>query len=291
MHRTLTGSRTARGGNVIVLRAYTDEDEYSPYMQPLGPFQSVQMMGIPHCATRSQVDALAPMVDRADAVFFAGGDQANYVRGKAANSSRRFAGCGTRGGVIGGTSAGLAVQGDVIYDSVAADALHPNDDSYEVHTTKTAVPNPMEPEISFTTGFFAWPPLADVITDTHFARRDRFGRSVAFLARLERERGLPTGSLYGLGVDERSSLVAGKDGVATLLEYAGPGYRTRGAYLVHLTAVSRLAPGQPLRATVQVLHLNRAGSRVNLFTKRGEGAAYRVTVDGARSPAYSQDPY
>ena len=52
MHRTLTGSSTARGGNVIVLRAYTDEDEYSPYMQPLGPFQSVQMLGIPHCATR-----------------------------------------------------------------------------------------------------------------------------------------------------------------------------------------------------------------------------------------------
>jgi peptide/nickel transport system substrate-binding protein len=290
MHRTLTGSSTSRGGNVIVLRAYTDEDEYSPYMQPLGPFQSVQMLGIPRCATRGQVDALAPMIDRADAVFFAGGDQANYVPWKGGSLVEAIRRLWDRGGVIGGTSAGLAVQGDVIYDSAAADQLHPNDESYEVRT-KSAVLHPLEPEISFTTGFFAWPPLADVITDTHFARRDRFGRSVTFVSLIAQKHLTPSGKIYGVAIDERSALVVDKHGIATLLEYAGAGYKTKGAYILSNVRVSQLQPGKPLVATVHVLHLYRPGQTVNLFTKRGEGDEYDVTVDGAHTPPYSRDPY
>ena len=173
---------------------------------------------------------------------------------------------------------------------VAADRLHPNDDAYEVRTSN-ALPNPFEPEISFTTDFLHWPPLANVITDTHVARRDRFGRLVAFLARIESDGHLPTGSIYGLAVDERSALLVDRNGIATLVEYRGAGYRTRGAYLVRLTKVNQLTPGRPLRATVEVLHLDRPGQTLNLFSKRGEGASYAVTVDGARIPPYSKDPY
>jgi peptide/nickel transport system substrate-binding protein len=290
MHRTLTGSSTARGGNVIVIRAYTDEDEYAPYIQPLGPFQSVQMLGIPHCATADQVDALAPMIERADAVFFAGGDQSNYVIWKGSKLVQAIRRLWDRGGVIGGTSAGLAVQGDVIYDSVAADRLHPNDDSYEVDT-KTAVPNPTEPEISFTTGYFAWPPLADVVTDTHFARRDRFGRSVVFLSLVSQKHLTPSGKIYGVAVDERSALVVDKHGIATLLEYGGSGYKTKGAYILTNIHVTQLQPGKPLIATVHVLHLYRPGQTVNLFTKQGQGHDYDVTVDGTHAHPYSRDPY
>jgi hypothetical protein len=97
--------------------------------------------------------------------------------------------------------------------------------------------------------------------------------------------------MYGLAVDERSSLVVDKRGVATLLKYSGAGYQTRGAYLVHLVEVKQLVPRRPFVATVAVLHLAHAGARVNLLTKRGEGNSYRVTVDGAKSPPYSRDPY
>ncbi len=290
MHATLAGNARARFGNVVVLQAYTDEDEYAPYIRPLGPFASVQTIGVPPCTTEKQYDSVAREVDRADAVFFAGGDQANYVRwkgGALVAAVRRLWG---RGGVAGGTSAGLAVQGAFVYDAVAADRLHPGDDAYEVRTSN-ALPNPFEPEISFTTSFLRWPPLANVITDTHFARRDRFGRLVAFLARIERAEHLPAGTIYGLAVDERSSLLVDRNGIATLVEYAGPGYRTRGAYLVRLRAVHQLLPGRPLRATVEVLHLDRPGRTLNLFTKRGAGVSYAVTVNGARVPPYSKDPY
>jgi cyanophycinase len=289
MHDTLSGGTKVRFGNVLVLRAGEEEGGYTPYIGPLGPFQSVQTIAIPACASREQIDALASIVDGADAVFFAGGDQANYVAWKGSAMIAAVQRLWSRGGVIGGTSAGLAVQGAFDYDSAAADRLHPNDDAYEV-TGRNATANPFEPEISFTTGFLAWPMLANVITDSHFARRDRFGRTVTFLARLESEHGLTLGTVYALAVDERSALVVDKHGVATLLEYAGAGYQTHGAYLIHLVRVDRLTPGSPLRATVRVLHLRTPGAQLNLYTKHGNGDSYQVTIDGSQTPPY-EDPY
>ncbi len=290
MHDTLSGGSPARFGNVVVIRAYTDKDEYSPYMQPRGPFQSVQMLGVPKCAKPSDLDALAKIVDRADAVFFAGGDQANYVAWKGSALDAAIQRVWQRNGVIGGSSAGLAIQGEYVYDSVAADKLHPNDDDYNV-TTSNAVANPFEPEISFTHDFLQWTPLRNIITDTHFARRDRFGRSVAFLARLEAEHHLPTGSLYALAVDERSAIVVNSHGIGTLMEYSGSGYQTRGAYLLQLVSVKQLTPGKPLIATVRVTHLSKPGSTIDLNTKRAPGAAtYTIEVNGTQSPPY-KDPY
>jgi peptide/nickel transport system substrate-binding protein len=290
LHRTLTGSTPARGGNVVVLTAYTDDNAYDAYMLPLGPFQSVRTIGIPHCASRAQVDSLAPQVDRADAVFFSGGDQANYVPWKSSALIAAVQRLWARGGVVGGTSAGLAVQGAVVYDSVAADRLHPHDDSYEVRSPD-ATRSPLEPEISFTTGFLSWSPLSGTITDTHFARRDRFGRLVAFMARIRAANITPNATIYGLAVDERSSLVVDKHGVATLLEYAGPGYRTRGAYVLSNVSGVRLDRGLPLLAKVHVLHVSRSGDRINLYTKQGDGVSYDVTVNGARKPPYDRSPY
>lgn len=281
MHKTLAGNDRTRAGNVIVLQADADKDAYGPYIQGLAPFQSVRTIAIPHCASRAKIDAMASYVNGADAVFFRGGDQANYVPWKGSALIAAAQRLWKRGGVIGGTSAGLAVQGAAVYDSVAADRLHPTDPDYEVRTAN-AVPNPFEPEISFTTGFLSWPPLVNVITDSHFAKRDRFGRLAAFVSRLH---------MAGLGIDERSSLVVDKNSMATLFEYSGSGYRTRGAYLLRLIQAKRLSAGQPLLTTVSVLHLDRAGEHLNLFTRRGDGDSYDVTVDGAHAQPYSRNPY
>ena len=289
MHEMLSCSAPKRFGNVVVIRAHTDRDEYGQYMQPVGPFQSVQMIGVPRCVSRKQLASLASVVEGSDAVFFAGGDQANYVAWKGSALDAAVQRVWNRGGVIGGTSAGLAIQGQYVYDSVAADKLHPNDDDYEV-LSPDAVTNPFEPEISFTTGFLFWPPMKDIITDTHFARRDRFGRTVAFLALLERAHHLKTGTLYALAIDERSAIVVDKRGIGTLMEYSGSGYGTRGAYLLHLISVRQLVPGKPLLATVSVTRLGRPGDHVDLYAKRAHGESYKVEVDGNRRPAYP-DPY
>lgn len=281
LHRRLLGNTERRGGNVVVLRA-SDSDIYDhPFVQ-YGNFASVQTILIPPCAKRPQVDRAAPVVDKADAVYFAGGDQANYVAWKGSALMEAVKRVYARGGVVGGGSAGLAIQGAVVYDSVEGDVLN-----VETHTDD-AVPNPLENRISFTTGLFAWPALADTITDTHFAVRNRFGRTVVFLSRIFHDALLPGAqTIYALGVDEGSAVVVDPDGMATLLNSTG----AKGAYLVRASTPPNLQKGRPLNYIVDVAHVRREGERFDLLHKTTSEPWYSVTVDGSAKPFYSRDPY
>ncbi len=281
LHRRLLGNTAARGGNVVVIRA-SYSDVYDKPFRTYGNFASVQTVLIPPCAPRAQVDLAAPVVDKADAVYFAGGDQANYVVWKGSALMAAVKRVYARRGVVGGGSAGLAIQGAVVYDSVAGDAMN-----VETHTAD-ALANPTEKRISFTIGLFAWPALADTITDTHFVVRNRFGRTVAFLARIFHDDLLPGARpIYALGVDEGSAVVVDPDGMATLLNAKG----ARGAYLVRAQSAPNLEPGRPLNYTVEVSHVRRNGERFDLLRKTTSDPWYAVTVDGARTPVYSRDPY
>jgi cyanophycinase-like exopeptidase len=281
LHRRLLGNARHRGGNVVVLRA-SDRNIYDVLFYRGGNFASVQTILIPPCASRAQVDAVAPAVERADAVYFAGGDQAHYVAWKGSALVAAVKRVYARGGVVGGGSAGLAIQGAAVFDSVAADRLNVET------TTADTVRDPLEPRVSFTTELFAWPALAATITDTHFAVRNRFGRLVAFLARILYDRRLAdTPPVYGLGIDEASSVVVDPDGNATVLNGAGG----RGAYLVRATTTPALISGSPLRYTVDVSHVARNGERFDLFHKQTQDRWYPVTIDGAQKPPYDRDPY
>jgi cyanophycinase-like exopeptidase len=287
MHRKLAGSATRRAGNVVVLRADFD-DAYSPWILTVAPFASARTIAIPPCASRAAIESTVRFVDGADAVFFAGGDQADYVLWKDTRLLEAVRRVYARGGIVGGTSAGLAIQGQVVFDSVAADRLW--GDQKDV-STPDAVRNPLEPEISFTTGFFAWPSLSGTITDTHFARRNRFGRLAAFMANILQQ-GLVQGrTIYGLGIDERSALCVDGDGVATLFEqFANGGYVTRGAYVLTGSPV-RLRSGEPLVYRVAVAHLRTPDERYDLVRKSGPADHYTITVDGRLPQFYDGNPY
>ncbi|HTU82656.1 MAG TPA: hypothetical protein VMF61_11035 [Candidatus Acidoferrales bacterium] len=280
MHDRIVGATRARSGNVVVLRA-SGSDLYDKPFYQYGNFASEQTVFIPPCASRAQADSAAWVVRRADAVFFAGGDQANYVAWDGSKLIAAVKHVYARGGVVGGGSAGLAIQGAVVYDSRAADLM-----GVETHTAD-AVANPAEPRISFTVGMFAWPALARTITDTHFAVRDRFGRLVAFLARITNEQLIPPGPVYGLGVDQASVVVVDPDGMATVLNAPGG----KGAYLLRGHDVVLAYNGGPLVYTVDVSHVARNGERFDLLHKTTDQPWYKVTVDGRRKPPYSRNPY
>jgi cyanophycinase-like exopeptidase len=270
-----------RFGNVVVLRAYDTSIYDKPFYQ-YGYFSSVQTIRIAPCSTVAAIDAVVPLIDRADAVFFAGGDQANYVVWKNTALIAAVRRVYARGGIVGGGSAGLAVQGAVIFDSVTADQRD------RIVTTPNAVRDPFEDIISFTTNFFAWPALADTITDTHFVVRDRFGRSVVFLARILHDGLLPGArDVYALGIDEASSVVVGPDGIATLFNAPGG----KGAYLLRGTPPDPLTHDGPILYTVAVSHVARSGERFDLLHKRTADGWYSITVDGSKHPPYSSNPY
>jgi cyanophycinase-like exopeptidase len=282
LHNRIAGDASQRAGNVVILRAsYGNIDDQHFYVT--GNFASVQTVLIPPCTTPAQVDRVAPIVDTADAVYFAGGDQANYVRWKGTALIAAVKRVYDRGGVVGGGSAGLAMQGAVVYDAVAGDRL--NADTH----TADAVRDPLEPRISFTTGLFAWPALANTIADTHFVARDRFGRTAVFLARIFHDALLPpTDYIYALGIDEGSAVVVDPDGNATVLNNNG----ANGAYLIRTSAAAPLVRGKPLPPyALDVSHIAHDGEKFDLLDKQTPEPWYTVTVDGAKTPPYASDPY
>src|SRR3546814_5050418 len=68
-------------------------------------------------------------------------------------------------------------------------------------TSEVALHDPFDPGVTLVDDFLHLPYLEHVITDSHFARRDRLGRLVVFVARL---RGEGVADVAGLGIDERS---------------------------------------------------------------------------------------
>jgi cyanophycinase-like exopeptidase len=282
-HNLLAGTTgvTPRFGNIIVLRA-VDANIYDKMFYQYGLFSSVQTIRIPPCASDAAINALVPLIDRADAVYFAGGDQAHYVGWKTTQLIPAVRRVYARGGLVGGGSAGLAVQGAVIFDSVTGDKLD------ESVTTQDAVQHPFEKSISFTTDYFAWPALADTITDTHFVVRNRFGRTVVFLARIIHDGLLSNiANVYGLGVDQNSSVGVGPDGFGTVFNAPGG----KGAYLVHGTPPDPLTNDGPIDYTVQISHVARNGERFDLLHKKTSDGWTSITVNGAAKPFYSSDPY
>lgn len=279
MHKRLGGTTGRRFGNVVVLRAYGSTD-YDGFFYADGKFSSVQTVLIPPCATRAQVDRAARVVDGADAVFFSGGDQSNYVIWKGSALMAAVKRVYARGGIVGGGSAGLAIQGAIVYDAAAADRY-----GNDTHTAD-AVADPLERRISFTTGLFAWPSLAHTITDTHLVVRDRLGRTVVFLARILHD-GLSSPPAYALGIDQASAVVVGPDGVGTVLNGSGG----RGAYLMRAMQRPHLVAGRPIHYTVAISHIARNGERFDLLHKTSPAPWYLVTVDGSHRPPYSRDPY
>ncbi|MDQ6929877.1 MAG: Type 1 glutamine amidotransferase-like domain-containing protein [Candidatus Eremiobacteraeota bacterium] len=277
-----------RRGNLVVLKASGGRD-YSADFFKNSALASIQEILIPPCAAPADVDRVAEIVQRADAVLFAGGDQANYVIWKGGKLIEAVRGVYARGGVVGGGSAGLAIQGEVIFDSVADDRYSPDKDV----ASADAVKDPYERIISFTTGMFSWPALRNTITDTHFVRRDRFGRTAAFMARIMQDRLTAGDRVYDVAVDEGEALLVDDRGVATLVrrDREDDGYVPRGAYFLQGGRPAKLFAGQPLQYTVHVTHIARAGQKYDLRHHRGSGTQYNVTVDGSAARMYSRDPY
>jgi cyanophycinase-like exopeptidase len=147
---------------------------------------------------------VSDIIGRAEAVFIAGGDQANYIRGWQNTAVQRALNAHIAAGKpIGGTSAGLAVLGEFVYSAL-------NDPPDGMLASPEALKDPFTPQVALVRNFLKIPVLHDIITDSHFAKRDRLGRSLVFLARLMQDGW--TNSPREIAVDERSAVLVEGDG-------------------------------------------------------------------------------
>ena len=151
---------------------------------------------------RSQVEA---KIRAAEAVFIAGGDQANYVNfwkdtrvEDALNYLRNTKQC-----PIGGTSAGNTIMGCYYYSTLNNTIV-----------STAALINPYDPNIATSRNDFLDNPfLGNTITDDHFNNPDRRGRLVTFLARMSNENSIV---LRGVGIDEAPAVCIEPSGVSKI---------------------------------------------------------------------------
>ena len=256
------------GGDVVVLRT-SGSDGYNDYLfSDIGGVDSVETLIVDSRALASH-PYVAWRIEHAEAVFLAGGDQATYVEfwdGTGVDAALELA--YARGAVVGGTSAGLAVLGDRVFTA-------------EVGTvySEEALEDPYNDYLRFDDDVLVLPMLDGVITDSHFAQRDRMGRLVTFVARMHQD-GLP--QALGIGVDEATALLIGPDGVG---EVVGSG----AVYLVVGGDPEVCTAGTPLTYTAIERTKLVAGATVELPGAGTSVPAVPMSVTaGLLSPA---DPY
>jgi cyanophycinase len=246
--------------DVVVLRS-SGANGYNDYLQALAGVDSVETLVITRAREADTLEVEAT-VRGAEVVFFAGGDQCNYVEVfKDTRVETAVESVYARGGAVGGTSAGLAIQGEYVFDACSGTV-----------TSEEALDNPYHRRMSFTYDFFAWTNLDRLITDSHFVARDRMGRVLAFLARQVQDG--QVAAAWALAVNERTSVVVDRDGRATVMG-DGP------AYLIladHVPEVCR--PRTPLTYLNFKVWKLPAQSTFDLRNRPSTGYTLRSVVDG-----------
>ena len=234
------------GGDIVVLRV-SGGNGYQTYMhnrlvQQLPPElqtalqpNSVETLVV-DTRSKANSDYVAQAVSRANIVWMAGGDQSQYIslwRDTALSAAVKLA--YGRGAVIGGTSAGMVVSGQWMYDPGVQSAV----------TSAQAVADPFRANMIISTGLFDLPLGLNLVPEPHFANRDRMGRLVAFTARARANK--RSALVFGVGLDEGTAMWIDKDGVGSFFRQtgtAGNGYVLREDR--RATDLAQLLPGQPL---------------------------------------------
>jgi cyanophycinase len=251
--------RKAGGGEAVTLRA-SGADAMNQVLIDAGADSAATVLFQERSASFDSF--VADRLRHASAVFLAGGDQWKYVSyWKGTPIAEALNELIAKGVPVGGSSAGLAVLGEFGFSA-----------EHDTIASKQALANPFDPAVTISTDFIRIPLLKGIITDTHFARRDRMGRTLVFLARLIHDgQARPASSI---AVDEGNAVLLEPDGSATV---SGSGF----AYFIRAAAAPQVCePGKPLTIRdIAVYRLGRAG-KFDIKAWRGEGGtAYTLSVE------------
>jgi len=242
------GSRSAgKYGDVVVLRT-SGTNGYNKYFVNFGA-NSVTSIVISSVAGANS-DYVKNAIAKAEVIFLAGGDQSTYVNLWTGTALQTAVNARVAAGYpIGGTSAGLAVLSPFVYAAFNVSS-----------TSATVLANPYDASVTITNALFQVPVLQNLITDSHFKVRDRMGRLVTFLARLQQDG--RASAPRGVGVDEASAIGVAPNGAATVF---GAG---NGAYLLSVTntATRVCAVNTPLTYTPVTTVRVPVGAQFNLAT-------------------------
>lgn len=250
-------------GDFLVIRA-TGTDAYNPYIQQLCPNEnSVATLIIPNrdAANDPQV---ASIIQHAEALFIAGGDQANYInfwQGTPVQSAVQN--LINQGVPVGGTSAGMNVLSQFVYVGAGQKTV----------TSATALSDPYNKYIAFGENFVAIPALQGLIDDPHFVTRDRMGRDVAFLCRVYNNGW--SNAPRDIAVDEQTALLVETNGDVSLVGNSN-------AYFLQAPGAPQVCQaGTPVTyQNITVYRISPAAGTFNVVTWTGTGGtSYSVSAN------------
>ena len=257
------------GIDIVVLRT-RGEDGYNQYLLDLLEANSVETLII-DSRQKANSDELRRALQKAEFIWLAGGNQSQYHRyWTGTQIQQNMQKLYERGGVIGGTSAGMSTLSPISY----------NPDGVLGAITEEVLVDFCHPSIKFSENFFK-PKIPVYLTDTHFTERNRMGRLVTFLGHYA--------NLFPIGIaaDEESSLFITSDG-----EAVSDG---RGSVYILETSKSDFSlsqcQGPTIALNVDKIRL-RSGDRYNFYSKATTGSRTTINVNGAMSTPYQPtNPY
>ncbi len=267
----------ANGGDFLVLSA-NDDDAYlkkeNEKMKATCVLNSAATLSF---ASREDSDdpKIVDIIAHAESIFIAGGDQSDYVRywqdtpvERAINRHIALR------KPIGGSSAGLAILGQFSFSSMI-DTIH----------SPEALADPYGNKVTLTREFLTIPLLADTITDTHFVKRDRLGRLLVFMARIEKDGWAK--QVRAIAVEENAAVLLEPDGLATVVG-SGPAY-----FLESLRPPEVCAHNEAL--TFEGITVERVGpgQTFQLNSWKGQGENYTLSVKSGvlHSSSTAHNPY
>src|SRR5271166_862703 len=259
----------ADGGDFLIVRAHGGAD-YNPYVAGLCKANSVATLIIPS-RKAAQSPRVAEIIGQAEAIFIAGGDQSRYVNfWKGTPVQDAINAHVAAGKPIGGTSAGLAVLGQFVYGCLED---KPNDADL---TSREVLADPYAKRVTLVSDFLKVPGLENVLTDSHFAKRDRMGRSLGFLARIVQDGWSKTPR--EIAIDEKSALLVGPNGRTKVV---GSGL---GVYFLQITELPAVCkPTQPLTLRSVAAYHAPTEATFNIRDWSGDGGeAYSISVDAGQ---------
>ena len=244
----------ADGGDVVVLRASGDDGYNNYFYSSLG----ISINSVRTFVIHSEAGAIDPYVlekvANAEAIWFAGGDQFDYVSYFKDNAMEEAlnAFINVKKGVIGGTSAGMAILGSFYFTA-----------QYGSLDSAVALSNPYHPRVALGyNDFLEIPFLEDVITDSHFADREREGRLSVFIARYVKDQNKRS---FGIACNEYTAICVDAEGKASVYgnHPAYPEY----AYFLQSNCVTDFAPENASQFTP--LTWNKGGEAIKVYIVPG----------------------
>lgn len=256
--------------DIVILRT-SGSDGYNDYLSGLLQADSVETLLV-DSRTLANSDYVEWAVRSAEFVFVAGGDQSDYLnQWQGTKLQTALQHVFDKGGVIGGTSAGMALMASSIYDP----------DGLLGAVSDEVVADLCHETINFSSSFVNLPMLPNSLTDTHFAERDRMGRSTVFLAN-------HSSSHYSISADENAAIFVTADG-SGVVDGSGAVYVIKEQAATQRT---QLQCGQPV-IYEDVLRIKLSnGNTYNFNTQQHTGSSLSFGIDGRNNNFYTpNNPY